>query len=82
MLGMPVSLHIYPYGDHGIALATEKTSWGNSDWIQPLAAEWVGASVAWMKTVKALDKQSKNIYNSNVKNTDRAKGRKNGKNLY
>lgn len=57
MLGMPVSLHIYPYGDHGIALATEKTSCGNSDWIQPLAAEWVGASVAWMKTVKALDKQ-------------------------
>lgn len=48
----PVSLHIYPYGDHGAALANGVTASGNEDWIQPLAEGWVDASVEWMKTVK------------------------------
>ena len=48
----PVALRIYPYGDHGISLANEITDCGNPDLNQPLAAEWVDASVAWMKTVK------------------------------
>ena len=52
-VGMPVSLHVYPYGVHGIALANEETSCGNSDWIQPLAEYWVDESVRWMKTVKS-----------------------------
>ena len=50
-LARPVSLHIYPYGDHGIALANEVTADGNEDWIQPLASSWVDESVEWMKTV-------------------------------
>lgn len=48
----PVSLRIYPYGNHGISLATEATSSGNPDYIQPLAEEWVDSSVRWMKTIK------------------------------
>ena len=56
-VGIPVSLHVYPYGTHGIALANEETSCGNPSWIQPLAQVWVDASVAWMKTIKAIDKQ-------------------------
>lgn len=51
-IGRPVSLRVYPYGDHGVALANEVTSQGNPDWVQPLAEEWVESSVAWMKTIK------------------------------
>jgi len=51
-LSRPVSLRIYPYGDHGAALANEVTADGNPDFIQPLAEEWVEASVKWMQTVK------------------------------
>lgn len=51
-LERPVSLRIYPYGDHGAALANEITASGNPDYIQPLAEEWVEASVKWMQTVK------------------------------
>ncbi len=52
-IGRTVSLHVYPYGTHGIALATEKTSDGNEAWIQPLAEHWVDESVRWIKTVKS-----------------------------
>lgn len=47
------TLHVYPYGPHGIALANEETSLGNPDWIQPLAMGWVVDSVKWMKTLKS-----------------------------
>lgn len=49
--GVPVEMHVYPYGPHGLALATELTSNGNEDFIQPRAAEWVDKAVGWMKTV-------------------------------
>lgn len=52
-IGKTFSLQVYPYGPHGIALANEETSCGNSDWIQPLAQGWVGDSVKWMKTIKS-----------------------------
>ena len=51
-LARPVSVRIYPYGDHVSALATEVTACGNPDYIQPLAEEWVDASVKWMQTLK------------------------------
>lgn len=50
-IGRAVSLHVYPYGPHGIALANEETSDGNAAWIQPLAQSWVDESVSWIKTV-------------------------------
>ena len=51
-IGRAVSLHVYPYGPHGIALANERTSCENVDWIQPLAEGWVDESVRWIKSVK------------------------------
>ena len=52
-IGRAVSLHIYPYGTHGITLANEQTSEGNANWIQPLAQCWVEQSVKWIKKVKS-----------------------------
>ena len=52
-IGRAVTLHVYPYGTHGIALANEETSDGNASWIQPLAEHWVDESVRWIKTVKS-----------------------------
>ena len=52
-IGRTVTLHVYPYGIHGIALANEVTSCGNPEWIQPLAEGWVDESVRWMKSVKS-----------------------------
>ena len=51
-IGRHVTLHVYPYGPHGIALANEETSFGNDGWIQPLAKGWVKDSVEWMKSLK------------------------------
>ena len=50
--GVPVSMHIYPYGPHGIALANEKTSVGNPDFIQPLAVDWVDEAAEFLRTIK------------------------------
>ncbi len=50
--GVTASLHIYPYGPHGIALATEETSNGAPDYIQPLAEGWVDAAAAFIKSLK------------------------------
>lgn len=52
-IGRTVTLHVYPYGTHGIALANEVTSDGNPEWIQPLAEGWVDESVRWIKAVKS-----------------------------
>ena len=52
-IGRAVTLHVYPYGPHGIALANEETSDGNPAWIQPLAEGWVDESVRWIKAVKS-----------------------------
>ena len=52
-IGRHVTLHVYPYGPHGIALANEATSSGNPDWIQPLAEGWVEDSIKWMKSLKS-----------------------------
>ena len=52
-IGRAVTLHVYPYGTHGIALANEETSDGNPEWIQPLAQGWVDDSVRWIKAVKS-----------------------------
>ena len=50
--GLPVTLHLYPYGGHGTCLANEVTACGNAACIQPLADGWLDASVAWLKTIK------------------------------
>ncbi len=49
--GVPVSLHIYPYGPHGIALANEATKFDNEAWVQPLAESWVDDAISFFKTI-------------------------------
>ncbi len=46
-----VEMHLYPYGPHGIALASPLTSNGNVGFVQPRAEEWVDKAVSFMKTV-------------------------------
>ena len=47
--GVPVELHVYPYGPHGIALATEYSSNGKPEFIQPRAEVWIDEALKWMK---------------------------------
>lgn len=47
--GIPVELHIYPHGPHGIALANEVSSGGRADYVQPKAEAWVDEAYKWMK---------------------------------
>ena len=49
--GIPMSLRIYPYGPHGIALATKQTWKENPDFIQPLAQGWVDDAAEFLKTI-------------------------------
>ena len=49
--GVPYKLSIYPYGPHGIALATRMTDKGRDDFVQPMAQSWTSEADAWMKTV-------------------------------
>lgn len=50
-LGLKVTLRLYPYGCHGVALANEITACDNADTIQPLAQSWVDESIEWLKTI-------------------------------
>ena len=49
--GVTVEMHLYPYGPHGIALATDLTSNSEPSFVQDRAAEWVDKSISWMKTI-------------------------------
>ena len=49
--GVPVTLHLYPYGPHGVALCDERTLCGNEGWRQPLAAGWVDYAVEFFKSL-------------------------------
>lgn len=46
--GMPVEMHIYPYGPHGTALGTDYTSDGKADHIQPRVVAWFDEALKWM----------------------------------
>lgn len=50
--GVPVSMHLYPYGTHGVALANEITKCDNENWIQPLAQGWVDYATEFIKTIQ------------------------------
>ncbi len=52
--GATVSLHLYPYGVHGIALADEFSN-SVAAGIQPLAQRWVDDSVDFIKSLKYDD---------------------------
>jgi len=44
--GIPFELHIFPNGEHGLALATEETGV-----VDDAAAAWVGLCNRWLKGV-------------------------------
>jgi len=49
--GVPVSLRVYPYGPHGLALANWITD-KNGGSLQPIAEEWVDRSVEFLNSLK------------------------------
>ncbi len=50
--GVPFALHVYPYGPHAIALATEYSNPQDGlSRVQPLAMGWLDDSIEWMKTI-------------------------------
>ena len=49
--GVPVSLHIYPYGCHGIALGDKFTNF-RSGQTEPLALRWLDDSVDFLNALK------------------------------
>lgn len=48
---VPYKLSIYPYGPHGVALATDVTRFGYDGHVQPLAKSWTSEADEWMKTL-------------------------------
>lgn len=46
---VPFELHVFPDGPHGLALATEETSNGSGNMINPHAAIWFELAVRWIK---------------------------------
>ena len=46
---VPVELHVFPRGQHGLALATEWTMNGNPDMVLPVVARWVDLCCDWLK---------------------------------
>lgn len=48
---VPYKLSIYPYGPHGVALATDVTRFGCDGNVQPLAKSWTAEADEWMKTL-------------------------------
>lgn len=48
--GVNYQMSIYPYGPHGIALATE-VSKGAGSHVQPIASSWTSEADTWMKTL-------------------------------
>lgn len=49
---IPVEMHIYPIGGHGLALATEETCMENGYGIQEECQSWMGLAISWVKHLK------------------------------
>lgn len=49
--GVPVSLHVYPYGCHGISLATAYAN-HEARVAEPLAQRWITDSIDFLNTIK------------------------------
>lgn len=47
--GVPYELHIYPYGPHGLSLATEETSNGDPNKLNPHVQNWMDLAIKWVK---------------------------------
>ncbi len=49
--GVSVELHIYPEGCHGLSLATEDTSSGKENMIEPRCQSWIKLAGEWLADV-------------------------------
>ena len=49
--GIDFELHIFPSGDHGMALANEITAKPGRDYIRPECAVWTELALTWMKNI-------------------------------
>jgi acetyl esterase/lipase len=47
--GVPLEMHIFPQGKHGMSLAIEETGDGDSGFIDPHVARWFPLCVNWLK---------------------------------
>ena len=47
--GVPVEMHIYPCGVHGLALANDETSNQEGFGIQKECQSWIGLALDWME---------------------------------
>lgn len=52
---VPVELHIYPVGGHGLSLATKETACPDGYGIQPECQSWIHLAEAWIKS-RFMDK--------------------------
>ena len=49
--GVEVEFHLYPKGNHGLALAVEHTSLGRECWVDPKVEGWFDLSFQWIKSI-------------------------------
>lgn len=47
--GVPAEMHIYPVGDHGLALATEETAGPQGERVQEECTSWISLAKDWIK---------------------------------
>jgi dipeptidyl aminopeptidase/acylaminoacyl peptidase len=47
--GVPLEMHLFPEGKHGLSLAVPETADGDSGYINPHAAQWFSLCVHWVK---------------------------------
>lgn len=47
--GIPFEAHIYPYGQHGLALGTEQTAGSSTARINEHISNWFGLAMKWIK---------------------------------
>lgn len=48
---IPVEMHIYPIGGHGISLATEETRYRDGGGIFPQCQNWIEMAIRWAKEI-------------------------------
>lgn len=48
---VPVEMHIYPVGDHGLSLANEETSSENGFGVQEECQSWIKLACQWLKRI-------------------------------
>jgi acetyl esterase/lipase len=51
--GVPVELHLYMKGEHGLALANELTQAPDGSGLEPACESWMQLAYIWMMGVRA-----------------------------